>query len=49
MKRNFDLKPRKEADIPAEKLLDILCGMFPEDIAKRTFDNLQSKKYEEKE
>nr|DAG15933.1 MAG TPA: hypothetical protein [Caudoviricetes sp.] len=42
-KRNFALKRRGTAHIPAEKLLSILRGIYPEELAQEVFKTLQGK------
>lgn len=42
-KRNFVLKRRDTAHIPAEKLLSILRGIYPEEMAQEIFETLQGK------
>jgi hypothetical protein len=43
VKRDIGLKPRKQKDIPNEKLLEILRGIYPEEIAVELYNNLQGK------
>ncbi len=35
-------KPRNINSIPSDKLAQILYGIYPEELAKNTFENLQS-------
>lgn len=42
-KRNFVLKRRDTAHIPAEKLLSILRGIYPKEMAQEVFEALQRK------
>lgn len=35
-------KPRNINSIPSDKLAQILYGIYPEELAKDTFENLQS-------
>lgn len=38
--REVSLKPRKEASLPPEKLHQILCRIYPEEIADKIFHDL---------
>ena len=38
--REVGLKPRKEASLPPEKLHQILCGIYPREIADKIFCDL---------
>ena len=39
--RNFELRRRDKPNLPPEKLLSILRGMYPEEMAQEIFENLQ--------
>ena len=41
MNRDVGLKPREVGDLPSEKLLEILRGVYPEEIAQGLFQKLQ--------
>ena len=40
MKRDVGLKPRVSKDLPADKLLEILRGIYPDEIAQELFQKL---------
>ncbi len=40
MGHESELKRRKEKHLPPEKLLRILCGIYPEDVAVQVFEEL---------
>ena len=40
MKRNVGLRPRKEADLPPQKLYVILRKIYPKDIADEKYTEL---------
>ena len=42
MKRDFELKPRKSAELPPEKLGQILRKIFPEETVAELMENLSS-------
>ena len=44
MKRKFDLRRRKLGVLPPEKLLNILRGMYPLEIADEKFEELTGTK-----
>lgn len=41
MKRDLSLKKCPKAKLPPKKLYEILCGIYPEEIAQELFNNLQ--------
>ena len=49
MEHKFELKRRKAENRPPEELLEILCRMYPEDIAVQLFEKLTGIKLSEGE
>ena len=49
VKRDFSWKPRDTKNLPPEKLLEILCGIYPENVALEAFHNLMGKSDEQEE
>lgn len=41
MNRDLSLKKRPKAKLPPEKLHEILCGIYPEELAQKLFSDLQ--------
>ena len=41
--RDFRLKPRKQGDLPSERLLVILRRIYPEEIAQNLFQSMMTK------
>ena len=39
--RNFERRMRDKPNLPPDKLLDILRGIYPEEMAQEIFENLQ--------
>jgi hypothetical protein len=44
MKRDLGLRPRKSKELPPEKLLEILMGIYPADVALELFKQMTKKK-----
>lgn len=47
MKHEFNLKERNIGTLPPEKLLSILRGIFPDDVADDVYDKLMDNKESE--